>query len=67
MGKSGFLTHLGAAMLFDITLFVVAMSLFIFFALPSLGFAYILAIGVLSVAGFGYYFYRRRVATKSRT
>ena len=58
--KSSFLKRFGLGMLLDITLFVLAMSLLIIFGLASLGFAYILAIGILLVAGFSFYIYRKR-------
>lgn len=57
--RSGFFSNFGKAILLDIALFVIAMSLFIFFALSTLALAYIFAICIVVSICFAFVAHRR--------
>ena len=64
--KSKFFVNFLSGMLLDLVIFILAMILFINFALSSMGFAYILAIVMVLGLGFAYYIHKRFVARKIR-
>lgn len=57
--KSNFLSHLGAAVFFDVALFITAMLLIVFLSVSSLSHAYMLAIAIFTGLGIAIHLYRR--------
>lgn len=63
--KPNFLSHLEAAMLLDVALFITAMLLIVFLSVSSLSNAYMLAIALFAGLGIAIHLYRRHRSTNA--